>query len=221
MDFTKHQQDNRQLRSANRTLGFALAVSGLCLMLAFVAIISLIGNEKTVLVPPTIDRQFWVSRDQVSKEYLEEMAGFLTFLILNVSPGDVDWKRKVYLGYVAPDVFADAKAKAEVEADRLRQNNASTTFLIQQLAASERDQSVTVTGRLRRQVSGVEVGEPENRSYQVDFKYAGGRVSVRSFRDITEELRMAKMGTKAGTAAAAGATAGVNAARAATTAATD
>lgn len=218
MDFTKHQQDNRQLRSSNRTLGVALAFLGISQLISLLAIMALIGNEKTVLVPPTIDRQFWVSRDQVSREYLEEMAGFLTFLVLNVSPGDVDWKRKVYLSYVAPDVYADVKAKAEVEADRLRQHNASTTFLIQQLTASERDQSVVVTGRMTRRVGTSEVGEPENRSYQVDFKYAGGRASVKAFRDITEELRMAKMGgTKA---AASAANAGLDAARAATTAPT-
>ena len=218
MDFTKHQQDNRQLRTSNRTLGFALALLGFCQMLSLFAIMSLVGNEKTVLVPPTIDRQFWVSRDQVSREYLEEMAGFVSWLVLNVSPGDIDWKRKVYLSYVAPDSYADVKAKAEVEADRLRQNNASMSFLVQQLTASERDQSVVVSGRLRRQVSGVDVGEPENRSYQVDFKYAGGRASVKGFRDITEELRLSRMGTKAANAAA---TAGVSAARAATAAANE
>jgi conjugal transfer pilus assembly protein TraE len=216
MDFAKHQQDNRQLRASNRTLGAALVLMGLGLLVSLMAILSLIGNEKTVLVPPTIDRQFWVSRDQVSREYLEEMAGFLTFLVLNVSPGDVDWKRKVYLSYVAPDAYGDVRAKAEVEADRLRQNNASTTFLIQQLTASERDQSVVVSGRLRRQVAGVDVGEPEHRSYEVNFKYAGGRVSVKAFRDITDELRVAKMGgTKA---AAAAANVGMEAARAATSA---
>jgi hypothetical protein len=77
-----------------------------------------------------------------------------------------------------------------------------------------------VTGQLRRQVAGVNVGEPENRSYQVNFKYAGGRASVKEFRDVTDELRMAKMGgARAGSTAAAGAAAGVDAAKAATTAA--
>jgi conjugal transfer pilus assembly protein TraE len=220
MDFNKHQQDTRQLRQSNRTLGFAVAVLGLCQMLSLFAISSLIGNERTVLVPPSIDRTFWVSRDQVSREYLEEMASYISFLVLNVSPGDVDWKRRLYLNYAAPDVHADLKAKGEVEADRLRQNNASTSFLIQQLSASERDQSVVLTGLLRRQVANIQVGEPEPRSYQVDFKYAGGRVSVKAFRDITEQLRLAKMGGAAANSAVAGATAGVDTARAAATAAT-
>jgi conjugal transfer pilus assembly protein TraE len=95
----------------------------------------------------------------------------------------IDWKRNVLLNYVAPDRHAAMKTQMDLEADRLRSNNASTSFLIQQLTANDKDQSVLVIGRLRRQINGTDVGEPETR-LPAQFEYTGGRVHVRTFKEV-------------------------------------
>jgi conjugal transfer pilus assembly protein TraE len=76
------------------------------------------------------------------------------------------------------------KVDMDVEAQRLRSTNASTSYLVQQLIADESDQSVVLVGRLRRQINGADVGEPESRAYRVQFAYAGGRLHVKSFKEI-------------------------------------
>ncbi len=176
MDFERHQNDLRVQRKANRTLGGIVALLSLCQVLSLGVIVSIVGSERTII--------FWVTRDQASPEYLEQMAGFMTWLVLDVSPSTIDWKRNVLLNYVAPDRHAALKTQMDLEADRLRSNNASTSFLIQQLTANAREQSVVVLGRLRRQVNGSDVGEPETRAYLTQFEYTGGRVHVRTFKEI-------------------------------------
>ncbi len=184
MDFERHQNDLRALRKANRTLGAGIAALGLCLLMSLGLIASLIGAERTVIVPPSIDKSFWVSKDKASREYLEQMAGYVSWLMLDVTPTTVDWKRNVLLNWVAPDQHAAMKTKMDIEADRLRTNNASSSFLIQQLTADEKEQSVLLTGRLRRQINGTDVAEPETRSYLAQFQYAGGRVHIQTFKEI-------------------------------------
>ena len=184
MDFERHQNDLRVQRKANRTLGAVLALLGTCQLISLVVIASIVGSERTVIVPPNIDKSFWVSKDKASREYLEQMAGYVSWLMLDVTPTTVDWKRNVLLNWAAPDQHAELKTRMDLEADRLRSNNATTSFLIQQLAADETQQSVVVTGRLRRQINGTDVGEPETRSYLAQFKYAGGRVHIQSFKEI-------------------------------------
>ena len=76
------------------------------------------------------------------------------------------------------------KTKIDIETERLRTNNATTFFLVQQLAADEAKQSVVVTGRLRRQINGADVTDPETRSYLAQFQYVGGRVHIQSFKEI-------------------------------------
>ena len=184
MDFERHQNDLRVQRKANRTLGAVLALLGVCQLISLVVIASIVGSERTVIVPPNIDKSFWVTKDRASREYLEQMAGYVSWLMLDVTPSTVDWKRNVLLTWVSPDQHAAMKTKMDLEADRLRSNNASTSFLIQQLTADEKEQSVLVTGRLRRQINGTDVAEPETRSYLAQFHFTGGRVHIRTFKEI-------------------------------------
>jgi conjugal transfer pilus assembly protein TraE len=172
MDFERHQNDLRVQRRANRTLGGIVVLLSLCLLLSLGVIAGIVGSERTVIVPPSIDKTFWVTRDKASAEYLEQMAGFMTWLVLDVSPSTIDWKRNVLLNYVAPDRHAAMKTQMDLEADRLRST------------ANDKDQSVLVLGRLRRQINGADVGEPETRAYLTQFQYTGGRVHVKTFKEI-------------------------------------
>ena len=61
-----------------------ILLAGLLLVILVVAgvVLKLVGNEKTVLVPPEIKRSFWVSGNAVSREYLEDMAYWYAGLAL-------------------------------------------------------------------------------------------------------------------------------------------
>ena len=184
MDFAQHQNDLRAQRRANRVLSAIVGALSLTVLLCLVAIVSIVGSDRTVIVPPNIDRTFWVTREKASREYLEEMASYVAWLVLDVTPTTVDWKKNALLNWVAPDQHAAMKTKMDIEAERLRNNNATTFFLVQQLAADETKQSVVVTGRLRRQINGADVTDPETRSYLAQFQYVGGRVHIQSFKEI-------------------------------------
>jgi conjugal transfer pilus assembly protein TraE len=184
MDFERHQQDLRAQRKSNRMLGAIVALLSACQLLSLAVIVSIVGSERTVIVPPSIDKTFWVTRTQASREYLEQMAGYVAWLMLDVSPSTIDWKRNVLLNWVPPAEHAAMKTRMDLEAERLRSNNASTSFLIQQFTADEKEQTVLVTGRLRRQINGTDVGEPETRSYLARFQYAGGRMHIQTFKEV-------------------------------------
>ena len=184
MDFAQHQNDLRAQRRANRVLSGIVGALSLTVLLCLVVIVSIVGSDRTVIVPPNIDRTFWVTKEKASREYLEEMASYVAWLVLDVTPTTVDWKKNVLLNWVAPDQHAAMKTKMDIEAERLRTNNATTFFLVQQLAADEAKQSVVVTGRLRRQINGADVTDPETSSYLSQFQYVGGRVHIQSFKEI-------------------------------------
>ena len=144
MDFAQHQNDLRAQRRANRVLSAIVGALSLSVLLCLVVIVSIVGSDRTVIVPPNIDRTFWVTKEKASREYLEEMASYVAWLVLDVTPTTVDWKKNVLLNWVAPDQHAAMKTKMDIEAERLRSNNAATFFLVQQLAADEAKQSVVV-----------------------------------------------------------------------------
>ncbi|MES2260947.1 MAG: type IV conjugative transfer system protein TraE [Pseudomonadota bacterium] len=185
MDFARLDNDLKEMR--RRLRGLALAVGGLiiALMTSLIIILNLIGTERTIVVPPSIERTFWVTKDQASRAYLEQMAGFVAWLILDVTPASIDWKKDILLNYVAPGQHGAMKSRQEIEAERLKRISASTYFLPQQLVANENNQSVVVRGRLRTQVNGQETAN-ETKAYLAEFNYAGGRVHLTGFKEIAQ-----------------------------------
>lgn len=62
---------------------------------------------QTTLTPPEIRRSMTVSNIAFSKEYLEEMAPYAAYLLLNVTPKTVDYQNSQLLKIVSPD-YKDA-----------------------------------------------------------------------------------------------------------------
>jgi conjugal transfer pilus assembly protein TraE len=179
-----HGKEIGRLQSGLRARGIVIGLLSGALLVALLCVFSLIGTERTIVIPPTIEKTFWVTKDRVSRSYLEQMGAFIGWLVLDVSPPTIAWKTSVLLEYVSPSEHGAMKTQMDLEADRLRTSNASSTFLLQQLVANENEQSVEVVGRLRRQINGADVGEPQLHAYHLQFEFAGGRVHLKTFKEI-------------------------------------
>lgn len=188
MEFDQQQNAIKELRARNRNMGFVISILSLCLLVSVVSLLSVLGTERTIVVPPNITKTFWVTGSKASADYLEQMGSFIAWLILDVSPASIDWKRDMLLTYVSPDKFGALKSQQDLEAERLRQLNASTFFLPQQIVVDEPSQGVVVRGRLRTQVNGQDT-TTESKAYLAQFQYAGGRVHLETFKEIPYESK--------------------------------
>lgn len=188
MDFDRLSGDIKELRRRNRSLGLAVGLLAGGHVLALIVVLNLLGSVRTVIVPPSINKSFWVSRDSASNEYLEQMGSFIAWLVLDVTPSSIDWKKDLLLTYADPDLHGVLKTRQEVEATRLKRINASTSFVPQQIVPSEDSQSVVVRGRLRTLVNGLETTD-DAKSYLVAFAYSGGRMHVQTFKEVSHAAR--------------------------------
>lgn len=186
MDYTRLSSDLKDLRRRNGSLGLAVAGLSFALIVALLVILKIAGTERTVIVPPTIDKSFWVTHERASRDYLDQMAAYIAYLILDVDPAVIDWKKDALLNWVAPGQHAALRTRLDLEANRLKRINASTFFRPQQLVANEERQTVTVRGRLRTMINGQETSS-EVKAYLVEFDYTGGRAQLKSFRELTHE----------------------------------
>lgn len=187
MDFARLDNDIRDMRRRNR--GLALTIGALIVghLLALAVVLHLLAGAKTVIVPPSINKSFWVSRDKASSEYLEQMGSFVAWLVLDVTPSSIDWKKDMLLGYVEPAAQGELRIRQELEATRLKRISASTYFSPQQLVPNEESQSVLVHGRLRTLVNNLETAN-DLRSYLVEFTYGGGRMHLKAFKEVPNGL---------------------------------
>jgi conjugal transfer pilus assembly protein TraE len=146
-------------------------------------ILNLLGTVRTVVVPPSINKTFWVTRDKASSEYLEQMGSFIAWLVLDVTPASIDWKKDILLGYVEPEQYGPLKTRQEVEAERLKRINASHRLRAPATGAQRRRPEVVIRGRLRTLVNGFETAN-DLKAYRVEFSYAGARMHLKSFKEV-------------------------------------
>jgi conjugal transfer pilus assembly protein TraE len=169
-------------RRASVLLIALLAGSMLANLLLAILALHLSGRERVVLVPPTINKSFWVESERVSAEYLEQMAYFLLQLTLNVTPQSVEHQSRVLLQYAAPASYGDLRAVLTTAADRIKRDGASTVFSAQELSVDERTQRVGVRGLLTTFISDRRVSEVA-KGYAIELQYAGGRTFLKTFRE--------------------------------------
>ena len=101
--------DLKQLRSTVRLQGAALALMGACLLCALVLMFNMVGRDRVVVTPPSIDKTFWVSKDRVSSSYLEQMGSFIAYLTLDVSPSQSTGRKRCCCSMSRPMSTAHCK----------------------------------------------------------------------------------------------------------------
>lgn len=176
-------QDLKLMRSTVRLQGAALALMGTCLLASLVLMFNMVGRDRIVVTPPSIDKTFWVSKERVSSAYLEQMGSFIAYLTLDVSPQSIDWKKTMLLQYVSPDIYGALQTRQDLEADRLRRLNATTQFSVAQLLPNEEAMNVTLKGRLATFINGARTSDVD-KEYVAEFEFKGNRVQIRNFREI-------------------------------------
>ena len=176
-------QDLKLMRSTVRLQGAALALMGTCLLSSLVLMFNMVGRDRVIVTPPSIDKTFWVSKDRVSSSYLEQMGSFIAYLTLDVSPQSIDWKKTMLLQYVSPDVYGSLQTRQDLEADRLRRLNATTQFSVAQLLPNEEAMNVTLKGRLATFINGARTSDID-KEYVAEFEFKGNRVQIRNFKEI-------------------------------------
>jgi conjugal transfer pilus assembly protein TraE len=73
--------ENFFLRSITLLLGISLVITTLMLS---------VKSQRILLVPPQITKEFWIERDRVAPEYMEQIGVFIAMLVGNLSPGNAE-----------------------------------------------------------------------------------------------------------------------------------
>lgn len=185
MDSFEYKSDMKDLKRRSALLSGVAGILGLGWLLTLCLVFTILGRERTVVVPVTAQRTFWLTAEHASPAYLEEMASFFAWLILDVSPETADWKREVLLKYTLPDHVDEIRKRLELGALRLRKINGSSTFTPRQLITDEKSQTVTLIGTERVLVNGAETSSKLKR-YSAAFIVIAARIHLKSFEEVDD-----------------------------------
>lgn len=143
----------------------------------------LIGREKVILIPPSIEKSFWVSAQHVSPEYLSEMTTFFANLRLNITAESANQQRDTILRYTDPSYYNVLKSKLVQEADHVNEQHISVAFFPVNVKVNTQHFKAIIEGDLKSYVGDTSL--PAKRvSYLVTYRYDYGRLLIKSFEEV-------------------------------------
>jgi type IV conjugative transfer system protein TraE len=155
-------------------------------LLAIVAMLSLnllLRNERTIILPPEVRREFWAAGNRFSPEYLEEQAVYLMHLALDVNQTNYPYNTEILMRYADAETCAHLREKFEKTLKTLRKNDASTHFNVKEVTVFPEKNIVHVKGILRCLIGSKQINSyPE--TYEVKFKTFRGRLFLEDFQLI-------------------------------------
>lgn len=134
------------------------------------------------MVPPEINKSFWVSNSGASEEYLEEMALFVSQLTQNHTPKNIDYKHEQFLKYVHPSSYGSIKSFLDDQAEYVKSNNVSQIYHPDSARIDIAQGIVQLTGVRERWVN--EEPLPSKQIVlRVSFDYDSGLISVKQLKE--------------------------------------
>jgi len=163
-------------------------VAGLLLLLVLLSLVLIKQagqKERILIVPPLLEKSFWVDTNRVSATYLEQMASFFAQLALTVSPSSVDKNHEVLLQYTHPLGYGKLKADLLQKSEKIKAQHVSTVFYPVSFDVNTQDFSVIITGDFMRLI-GQEKLPALRKRYRVNFVYNQGQLTVNTFKEIED-----------------------------------
>lgn len=149
-------------------------------------LISTIGREKIVIVPPKVTQSFWVNSSLVSSEYLAEMSHFFVMLRFNVAPATAKEQQEMLLRYVGPEYYESLKIQLLNEAESMMKDRISNAFYPVDIKIDARSLEALVIGDLVSTV-GTNKTPTKRVTYKISYKYNNHRLLVKQFTEVLAE----------------------------------
>jgi conjugal transfer pilus assembly protein TraE len=134
-----------------RLLGESRLKDAVILLLVLANLISVFGwlrtRETVVLVPPQMDQRMAVSFASASASYSEAWALYVTELMGNIIPGNVEFVGEALSGLMSPDVYHDLRERLARQIEAIKEESLVVRFEPQQLLYEAETDKVFIHGR--------------------------------------------------------------------------
>jgi len=107
-------------------------------------------NQVIVITPPEVREEYWVTKNNASEEYIEQMGVFFATLSGNLAPQNAAYNINALLKYVVPDIYADIKSSLMGDAMQVIENNMTVSFFPNDVKVE--GNTVTVNGESVRRI---------------------------------------------------------------------
>lgn len=143
-------------------------------------------HERIIIHPPELTQHYWVEGNRFSPSYIEEMAGYICHLMLDVTPDSFPVQAKILLRYASPKTYGALKAQLANDEARLKQQQLCLNFSPKAITLNNLSSIAYVTGELQRYV-GTKRIDSEQTTWKVVFSQKKGRLFLDTFESVDKK----------------------------------
>ena len=167
---------------------YRIVISGLIVLVIFQSslIYRTMGLEKTILVPPEVNKSFWVTGTDVSKDYLDQMAYWYAGIVLNATPKTAEYQKTQFLRHARPDQLGRLTAEANKRLEYIIKNGASTMFTVESMTVDTRTKRVSIYGSLSTYLEEKRI-EQRPAYFAIGFDYINSMLYVTDFKETNDK----------------------------------
>lgn len=140
-------------------------------------------TEKTIVTPPMMDTPFSVTGNEVSPEYIEQMARYFSQLLLTYHKANAQAQFNTVLHYTDPTVYSEMKSQFAVDYDRISRNDISSVFYM--MGIHVKKNVAIITGELNGYI-GSHLVSKQQKTYELSFRY-NGALTITGFNEIQRD----------------------------------
>lgn len=144
-------------------------------------------NERVVVVPSIVEKEFWVDSNAVSATYLEQFGSFLGQLILTKSAQTAGLQRGTVLRHTDPSFATQLSKKLLEEEQKLLRENVSYVFFPKEVKTDPKTREVLLVGSRSVYING-NLLSTEEVSFSLKFNFTNSRLLLNGIA-MNEETR--------------------------------
>ena len=179
MLFRKYLDNRDRAVSENAVLKFGIVCLGVCCVFLSMALFLQRKHTRTILVPPVIKSQLYLTDDKASDEYIRDWVYFLSALAFSYTPASARAQFYDLLRFYAPEVYPSANDAWMNLATDIEKSRVTTMFNIDpgSITINVAKREVTVPGLRSQFQENTPIGTGRT-LYLIKYAFRGGRFLI-------------------------------------------
>jgi conjugal transfer pilus assembly protein TraE len=141
------------------------------------------NTHRETLVPPAINKSFWVDGESISQDYLEQMGKFLLDLALNNTPLNCETNRSALLKYTASGSYGPLSTQTAANCKIIAKGRLSNYFSVTSISLKTSERSAVYIGTMTRWLGDKRMPD-KAAAYRIKLGYSGGRIYLQELVEV-------------------------------------
>lgn len=169
-----------KLEATQRFLLVIIGIMGAAIIVLSFTMYKTSMVSRTLVLPPKVDKEFWVSGSAMSQSYYEQVGFYIADRIMSVSPATAESSYDTLLPFFSSNSIelAAIKKKLKEQAEFIKKENIYQVFYPTEAIPDVRKRVLSVNGSLRKYIGEMYIHELETR-LDIVFDIINGRFVIK------------------------------------------